>query len=188
MSTLVSLAKENPGRACARSEPGVFCLSWAELDAGRDERRGAWLHAFVDREAVRSSGEPAKTGLQSGSRGAVSRKSILSMRARDSVDAQIPLWDYFLWVGGALLALLFAINFLLPAPLPSKLIESHSTLPPIRITSERKGPEAVVIDTSQLGFLPMLPDKEIAAAPSPPLSSIADAVRPSPCIVEQAWE
>ncbi|MBT1514046.1 hypothetical protein KIP88_26475 [Bradyrhizobium sp. SRL28] len=63
-----------------------------------------------------------------------------------------------------MLALLFAADSLLPAPLPSKLIESHSTLPPIRITSELKGPEAVVINTSQPGFLPILPDKEIAAA------------------------
>jgi hypothetical protein len=84
--------------------------------------------------------------------------------------------------------LLFAADSLLPAPLPSKLIESHSTLPPIRITSERKGPEAIVIDTSQLGFLPMLPDKEIAAAPSPPLSSdVADAARQPPTsLSEQA--
>jgi len=111
----------------------------------------------------------------------VSRTSILSMRARGSVDAQIPLRDYFLWVGGALLVLLFTADSLLPAPLPSRLIETHSMLPPIRITSERKGPEAVVIDTNQPGFPPMLPDKEIAAAPSPPLSSeVADAVRQPP--------
>jgi hypothetical protein len=80
----------------------------------------------------------------------VSRRSVLSTRARGSVDSQIPLRDYFLWVGGALLVLLFAADSLIPAPLPSKLIESHSTLPPIRITSELKGPEAVVIDTSQV--------------------------------------
>jgi hypothetical protein len=110
------------------------------------------------------------------------------MRARGSVDAQIPVRGYFLWVGGALLVLLFAAEPLLPAPLPSKLIESHSTLPPIRITSERKGPEVVVIDTSQPGFPPMLPDKEIATAPSPPLSSdVADAARQPPAsLSEQA--
>ena len=103
------------------------------------------------------------------------------MRARGSVDVQTPLRGYFLSVGGALLVLLFAADSLLPAPPPSKLVESHSTLRPIRITSERKGPEAVVIDTSQFGFLPMLPDNEIAAAPSPPLSSeVADAVRRPP--------
>ena len=111
----------------------------------------------------------------------MSRKSVLSMRARGSFDSHIPLRGYFLWVGGALLVLLFAADSLLPAPLPRKLIESHSMLPPIRITSELKGPEAVVIDTSQLGFLPMLPDKEVAAAPSPPLSSdVADALRQPP--------
>ncbi|MBR1276191.1 hypothetical protein [Bradyrhizobium sp. AUGA SZCCT0283] len=116
----------------------------------------------------------------------MSRKSVLSMRARDSVDAQTPVRDYFLWVGGALLVLLFAADSLLPTPLPSKLIVSHSTLPPIRITSELKGPEAVVIDTSQPGFLPILPDKEIAAAPSPPLSSdVADAVQQPPASLSE---
>ena len=110
----------------------------------------------------------------------MSRTSVLSMRTRGSVGAQSPVRGYFLWVGGALLVLLFAADSLLPAPLPSKLIVSHSTLPPIRITSELKGPEAVVIDTSQPDFLPMLPDKEIAAAPSPLLSAdVADAVRPT---------
>jgi hypothetical protein len=109
------------------------------------------------------------------------------MRARGLVDAQTPLRAYFLWVGGALLVLLFAADSLLPAPLPSKLIESHSTLPPIRINSALKGPEAVVIDTSQRGFPPMLSDKEIAA-PSPPLSSdVADAARQPPAsLSEQA--
>ena len=111
----------------------------------------------------------------------MSRRSALATRARGSVNSQIPLRDYFLWVGGTLLVLLFAANSLLPAPLPNKLIESHSTLPPIRITSALKGPEAVVIDTSQPGFLPMLADKEIAAAPSPSLSSDeADAGRQPP--------
>jgi hypothetical protein len=109
------------------------------------------------------------------------RRSALSMRARGSVDSQLPLRDYFLWVGGALLVLLIAADSLLPALPANKLIESHSTLPPIRITSDLKGPEAVVIDTSQPSFLPMFPDNEIAAAPSPPLSSgVADAARQSP--------
>ena len=118
----------------------------------------------------------------------MSRKSVLSMRARGSFDSHIPLRGYFLWVGGALLVLLFAADSLLPAPLPRKLIESHSMLPPIRITSELKGPEAVVIDTSRPGFLPLLPDKEIAAAPSQLLSSdVADAVRQPPLsLPEQA--
>jgi hypothetical protein len=114
----------------------------------------------------------------------VSRRSVPG--ARSFVDSQIPLRGYFLWVGGALLVLLFAANSLLSAPLPSKLIASHSAHPPIRITSELKGPEAVVIDTRQPGFLPMLPDEEIAAAPSPLLSSdVADAVRPPPAALSE---
>ena len=116
----------------------------------------------------------------------MSRTSVLSMRARGSIDAQTPVRGYFLWVGGTLLVLLFAADSLLPAPLPSKLIVSHSTLPPIRITSELKGPEAVVIDTSQPGFPPIPLDKEIAAAPSPPLSSdLADAVRQPPASLSE---
>jgi hypothetical protein len=103
------------------------------------------------------------------------------MRARGSVDAQIPLRDYFLWVGGALLVLLFAADSLLPARPPSKLVESHFTRPRIRITSDLKGPEAVVIETSQPGFLPALPGKKFSLAASPPFSSgVADAPRQPP--------
>lgn len=118
----------------------------------------------------------------------MSRTSVLSMRARGSVDAQIPLRDYFLWVGGALLVLLFAADSLLPARPPSKLVESHFTRPRIRITSDLKGPEAVVIETSQSDFLPVLPGKEFAVAPSPtPSSDVADAVRQPPTsLSEQA--
>jgi hypothetical protein len=111
----------------------------------------------------------------------VSRRSVLSTRGRGSIDSQIPLRDYFLWVGGALLVLLSAADSLLPALPPSKLIESHFTRPPIRITSDLKRPEAVVIETSQPDFLPALPGKEFAVAPSPlPSSDVADAVRQPP--------
>ena len=145
-------------------------------------------HAIHIRPNSRRAVPDRAEGTSAREPGAVSRRSVLSMRARGSVDSQIPLRGYFLWVGGALLVLLFAADSLLPAPPPSKLIESHSTLPPIRITSDLKGPEAVVIDTSQPDFLPVLPGKEIAAAPSPPLSSdVADAVRQPPAsLSEQA--
>jgi hypothetical protein len=114
----------------------------------------------------------------------VSRTSALSIRARGSVDTQVPARGYFLWVGGALLVLLFAANSLLPARPPSKLIESHSRLPPIRIASALKGPEAVVIDASQPGFLPMLPGKEITV-PSPLSSDVADAIRQPPASLSE---
>ena len=44
--------------------------------------------------------------------------------------------------------------------------DSHSALPPIRIHTELKGPEAVIIDTSGFGLLPMPPEHDIAVAPS----------------------
>src|SRR4029077_20803971 len=95
-----------------------------ELGAGRHDSiacRAARVcrGAVLDRARGTSAREP----------GAVSRNSVLSTRARGSVETRAPVRGYFLWVGGALLVLLFAANSLLPAPLPSKLVESHSTRP-----------------------------------------------------------
>ena len=70
-----------------------------------------------------------------------------SMRAHQERDPGIPLRSYFLFVGGALLALLFAANWLLPSSPSDARIGSAQNLPNIRIHSELKGPEAVVIDT-----------------------------------------
>ena len=154
----------------------------------RDKRRHLDAASEIETEAtchnIRPNSQqavPDRTeGTSAREPGAVSRRSVLSTRARGSVNSQIPLRDYFLRVGGALLVLLFAANSLLPAPLPSKLIESHFTRPPIRITSDLKGPEAVVIETSQPNFLPVLPGKEFSVPPSPPPSSeVADAARQS---------
>ena len=60
----------------------------------------------------------------------------------------MPIFRYFLFVGGSLLALILVANAALPsAPVPEGLT-SGTELPPIRIHSERKLPERVVIDTS----------------------------------------
>ena len=60
----------------------------------------------------------------------------------------MPLLRYFFFVGGTLIALLLVANVALPtAPLPGNL-SAGADLPPIRIKSERKLPERVVIDTS----------------------------------------
>ena len=71
-----------------------------------------------------------------------------SLRAREQRDPGIPLRGYFLSVGGALLVLLLAANALLPSPPSNARIGSEPNLPNIRIHSELKGPEAVVIDTT----------------------------------------
>jgi hypothetical protein len=58
----------------------------------------------------------------------------------------MPLARYFLYVGGALLALLFAADATLPKfPVTEK---AHANLPLIRIHSDRKWPQRIVYDTS----------------------------------------
>ena len=66
-------------------------------------------------------------------------------------SAGLPLRRYFLFVGGALLAVLFLAGQL---PAPVKKGETHHNFPPIRIHSELKGPPAVFIDTSQRMIAP----------------------------------
>ncbi|WP_152620962.1 hypothetical protein [Bradyrhizobium japonicum] len=77
--------------------------------------------------------------------------------------------------------LLLATDWFLPAPPPSRVTDSHSALPPIRIRSQLKGPEAVVIDTRGPGLRPRLAEQDIAEAPSqPPETEVADAKVRSP--------
>jgi hypothetical protein len=60
----------------------------------------------------------------------------------------MPILRYMLFVGGGLLALLFICDAALPrVPLPQRL-HSGTDLPAVRIQSDRKLPERVVIDTS----------------------------------------
>jgi hypothetical protein len=65
----------------------------------------------------------------------------------------MPVWQYVLFVGGALMALLFAANCLLPTPARNELINSGARLPVIRVRSERRPPEAVVIGTTNVPML-----------------------------------
>jgi hypothetical protein len=70
----------------------------------------------------------------------------------------MPVLRYFVFVGGALLALLLVCNAVLPqAPLPETL-KSVSDMPSVRIKSERKWPERVVFDTT----VPSVPTVSIA--------------------------
>lgn len=102
------------------------------------------------------------------------------MRAHEQLDSEMPLRQYFLFVGGALLALLLAANWLMPVPKSNELINSDVHLPVIRIHSELKGPEAVVIDTSKSTIGPMLAVREDIVAPQAaiPSESTPDEVFP----------
>ncbi len=60
----------------------------------------------------------------------------------------MPLVRYFLYVGGALLALLFVVDTCLPQPPATEHSDAAVDLSTIRIHSDRKWPERVVFDTS----------------------------------------
>jgi hypothetical protein len=77
----------------------------------------------------------------------------------------MPLTQYFLFVGGALLMLLFGANWLMPLPTSSERINSERKLPTIRIHSALKGPEAVVIEASKFTIGPMLATPAVIVAP-----------------------
>jgi hypothetical protein len=82
----------------------------------------------------------------------------------------MPLLRYFVFVGGALLALLFISDAVLPqVPLPSMLM-SGSDLPAVRIHTDRKWPERVVFDTS----MPTVGPVTVAKAEAPTHPTLAD--------------
>jgi hypothetical protein len=92
--------------------------------------------------------------------------------ARQS-GVDMPLLRYFVFVGGALLALLFICDAVLPqVPLPGNLT-SGSDLPAVRIRSDRKWPERVVFDTNVPTIAPLIVARAAMAAPAP--ATIAEA-------------
>jgi hypothetical protein len=79
----------------------------------------------------------------------------------------MPLARYFLWVGGALLAVLLIAHWYLPE-LPDA--DMASVVPPlVRIQSEQKWPERIVYDTSR---------ETIVTAP--PANAQSDIAPPAP--------
>ncbi len=72
---------------------------------------------------------------------------------------------YFMYVGGALLGLLLLCAAVLPkAPVDDGMVASASDVPAIRIHSQQKWPERVVLDTN--AQMPAAPAK-VAQAPAP---------------------
>ncbi|MBR0964268.1 hypothetical protein JQ554_07960 [Bradyrhizobium diazoefficiens] len=62
----------------------------------------------------------------------------------------MPIFRYFIFVGGALLALLFVADFVCPTtPVAGAIATASNDQPLIRIRSDRHLPERVVLDTSQ---------------------------------------
>jgi len=82
----------------------------------------------------------------------------------------MPLLRYFLYVGGALLALLFISDAYLPK-LPVE-VRADYELPVIRIHSDRKWPERVVFDTNLPTIVPSQTASLTASVPVP--ATVAD--------------
>ena len=85
----------------------------------------------------------------------------------------MPVTRYFLFVGGMLLALLFALD----AFAPQQTVVASNAVPSInktvvRIRSDQKLPERVVYDTSLPTIVPSAASTETAVAPDPPAADV----------------
>jgi hypothetical protein len=80
----------------------------------------------------------------------------------------MPIFRYFMFVGGALLALLFAADFVWPTSPAVQIVAAASyDQPLIRIRSDRHLPERVVLDTSQPTIAAPVVTTAAVAAPQP---------------------
>lgn len=91
----------------------------------------------------------------------------------------MPLMRYFLFVGGALLALLFIIDACLPTSPVVPSSQRAADLSIIRIHSDRKWPERVVFDTTLPTITPALAPAApiVAEAPAAPEKTAAVPVK-----------
>ena len=80
----------------------------------------------------------------------------------------MPLARYFLFVGGTLLALLFALNAYIPSPVVARAPVETIDRPVVRIHSAQKLPERIVIDTSIATIIPPVVVAEVTAKPQKP--------------------
>ncbi|MDE2329206.1 MAG: hypothetical protein KGK16_00250 [Bradyrhizobium sp.] len=83
----------------------------------------------------------------------------------------MPVMRYFLFVGAALLALLFVVSAAMPSPPVVKATNTAADLPMIRIHSERKWPERLVFDTSAKPVV-VAPVQTASIAPIPPAPAL----------------
>src|SRR4051812_34706084 len=90
----------------------------------------------------------------------------------------MPIIRYFIFVGGALLALLFAADFVWPAPPAAQAgVTASSDQPTIRIRSDRHLPERVVLDTSQPTIVsPAVKTAAVAAPQQPAQEGVSPAL------------
>ena len=86
----------------------------------------------------------------------------------------MPVARYFLFVGGVLLALLFALDAFAPQPVAVASNSAPSIdKTVVRIRSDQKPPERVVYDMSLPTIVPPAAKTQVAAAPVPDISAQA---------------
>jgi len=85
----------------------------------------------------------------------------------------MPVLRYFLFVGGALLALLFAIDAFAPKVPVVVAAEASATTenPTLRIRSDRKWPDRIVFDTSLPTIVPPAQTAATEVSPPPPTAA-----------------
>lgn len=94
----------------------------------------------------------------------------------------MPIFRYFVFVGGALLTLLLAVNYVVPAsPVVQAVATASNDQPLIRIRSDRHLPERVVLDTSQPTIAAPAVKTAAVVAPQPPVHDAA-----SPALAEMS--
>jgi hypothetical protein len=93
----------------------------------------------------------------------------------------MPVVRYFVFVGGALLALLLAVSAF--GPQPDAVADNSANSAPtidktvVRIRSDQKLPERVVYDTSLPTIVPPTANVQVAAAPAPPAADASAQAR-----------
>jgi hypothetical protein len=89
----------------------------------------------------------------------------------------MPIFRYFVFVGGALLALLLAVDFVLPSQPVAQAVATtvSNDQPLIRIRSNRHLPERVVLDTTQPAIVPPAVTTAAVVAPQPPVQDSTSA-------------
>ena len=98
----------------------------------------------------------------------------------------MPLARYFVFVGGALMALLFAFDFFSPKAVADGGIQNASTVDKstLRIKSDQKWPERVVFDTTQPTIVPKAAQTQ--PQPAPTVQAALPGPEPAPEITPKA--
>jgi hypothetical protein len=97
---------------------------------------------------------------------------------RDGAEPKMPLMRYFLFVGGALFALLLIANACLPALPVAEGSRSDVDRSIIRIHSDTKWPERVVFDTTRSTIMPApAAVTAVVEAPQPQKAAVAQPVK-----------